>query len=70
MINSATALWARNKKDIKEEEYTEFYKHIAHDFEDPLAHSHNHVEGKTEYTSLLFIPARAQFDLWDREKRK
>ncbi|MCZ6802523.1 MAG: molecular chaperone HtpG [Proteobacteria bacterium] len=68
-INSATALWARNKKDIKEEEYNEFYKHVGHDFEDPMAHIHNKVEGKLEYTSLLFIPARAPFDLWDREQR-
>ncbi len=69
VVNSATALWTRNKKDIKDEEYHEFYKHIAHDFEDPLAWSHNRVEGKTEYTSLLFLPSHAQFDLWDREKR-
>ena len=69
VVNSATALWARNRKDIKDEEYNEFYKHIAHDFEDPVAWSHNRVEGKTEYTSLLFIPSRAPFDLWDREKR-
>jgi len=69
VVNSATALWTRNKKDISDEEYSEFYKHIAHDFEDPVTWSHNHVEGKTEYTSLLFIPSRAQFDLWDREKR-
>ncbi|MDX1518676.1 MAG: molecular chaperone HtpG [Gammaproteobacteria bacterium] len=69
VVNSATALWTRNKKDIKDEEYREFYKHIAHDFEDPVAWSHNRVEGRTEYTSLLFIPSHAQFDLWDREKR-
>ncbi len=68
-VNSATALWARNKKDIKEEEYNEFYKHVGHDFEDPMAHIHNKVEGKLEYTSLLYIPARAPFDLWDREQR-
>lgn len=68
-VNSATALWARNKRDIKEEEYNEFYKHVAHDFEDPMAHVHNKVEGKLEYTSLLYIPARAPFDLWDREQR-
>ncbi len=68
-INSATALWNMNKKDIKEEEYNEFYKHVGHDFEDPLIYSHNKVEGKLEYTSLLYIPARAQFDLWDREQR-
>ena len=68
-VNSATALWARNKKDIKDEEYNEFYKHVGHDFEDPMAHIHNKVEGKLEYTSLLYIPARAPFDLWDRDQR-
>jgi molecular chaperone HtpG len=68
-INQAAALWARPKQDIKEEEYKEFYKHVGHDFEDPLAWTHNRVEGKLEYTSLLFIPARAPFDLWDREQR-
>jgi len=68
-VNSATALWTRNKKEIKDDEYNEFYKHIGHDFEDPLAHIHNKVEGKLEYTSLLYIPSRAPFDLWDREQR-
>ncbi len=68
-INSATALWSRNKNDIKEEEYHEFYKHVAHDFENPLTYVHHKVEGKLEYTSLLFIPSRAQFDLWDRQQR-
>ena len=68
-VNSATALWSRNKKDIKAEEYNEFYKHVAHDFEPPLAHIHSKVEGKLEYTSLLYIPARAPFDLWDRQRR-
>ncbi len=68
-INSATALWTRSKKDIKDEEYEEFYKHVGHDFEAPLAWVHNKVEGKLEYTSLLYIPGRAPFDLWDREKR-
>ena len=68
-VNSATALWSRSKKDIKDEEYEEFYKHVGHDFEAPLARVHNKVEGKLEYTSLLYIPARAPFDLWDREKR-
>ena len=67
-VNSATALWTRNKKEIKDDEYNEFYKHIGHDFEDPLAHIHNKVEGKLEYTSLLYIPSRAPFDLWDREQ--
>ena len=66
-VNSATALWTRPRAEIKDEEYREFYKHIAHDVVDPLAWSHNRVEGKREYTSLLFIPARAPFDLWNRE---
>jgi len=68
-VNSATALWARSKSEIQAEEYSEFYKHIAHDYEDPLTHVHNQVEGKLEYISLLFIPARAPFDLWDRNTR-
>lgn len=66
-VNSATALWTRSRADITEDEYKEFYKHIAHDFVDPLRWSHNRVEGKREYTSLLYIPARAPFDLWNRE---
>jgi molecular chaperone HtpG len=68
-INQAAALWARPRQEIKEEEYKAFYKHVGHDFEDPLAWTHNRVEGKLEYTSLLFIPTRAPFDLWDREQR-
>ena len=68
-VNTAKALWTRSKKDIKEEEYNEFYKTVSHDFEDPLCHIHNKVEGKLEYTNLLFIPTRAPFDLWDREQR-
>ncbi|MFO1350200.1 MAG: molecular chaperone HtpG [Gammaproteobacteria bacterium] len=68
-INRASALWTRPKKDIKDEEYQELYKHIAHDFEDPLAWTHSRVEGKLEYTSLLYIPGRAPFDLWDRDHR-
>lgn len=68
-VNSATALWTRGKKDISDEEYDEFYKHVGHDYQGPLARVHNKVEGKLEYTSLLYIPARAPFDLWDREKR-
>ncbi len=70
VVNTATALWARSKTDITDEEYTEFYKHVAHDFEAPLTHIHNKVEGKSEYTTLLFIPARAPFDLWDRNNQK
>ncbi|MCP3429734.1 molecular chaperone HtpG [Opacimonas viscosa] len=68
-INKATALWTRDKSDVSEEEYNEFYKHISHDFADPLAYSHNKVEGKTEYTSLLYIPAKAPFDLYNREHK-
>jgi molecular chaperone HtpG len=68
-VNKASALWARSKSEISDEEYTEFYKHVGHDWEDPLAWSHNRVEGKLEYTSLLYIPKRAPFDLWDREQR-
>jgi molecular chaperone HtpG len=66
-VNSATALWTRSRSDIGDDEYREFYKHIAHDFVDPLCWSHNRVEGKREYTSLLYIPSRAPFDLWNRE---
>ncbi|HUN00331.1 MAG TPA: molecular chaperone HtpG [Halothiobacillus sp.] len=69
-INDATALWVRPKSAISDEEYTEFYKHVGHDWEAPLAWSHNRVEGKTEYTSLLYLPARAPFDLWDRETKQ
>ncbi|OQX46052.1 MAG: molecular chaperone HtpG, partial [Candidatus Sedimenticola endophacoides] len=68
-VNRGTALWMRNKSDISDEEYSEFYKHIGHDFEDPMAHVHNRVEGKHEYTSLLYIPARAPFDMWDRDQK-
>lgn len=68
-VNKGTALWMRNKSDLSEEEYNEFYKHIGHDFEDPLAHVHNRVEGTNEYSSLLYIPGRAPFDLWDREQK-
>lgn len=68
-INKGTALWMRNKSDIKDEEYNEFYKSVGHDFEDPLLHVHNRVEGKNEYTSLLFVPSRAPFDMWDREQK-
>ncbi|MCK5718253.1 MAG: molecular chaperone HtpG, partial [Thiomargarita sp.] len=70
VVNTATALWVRSKNEITDEEYTEFYKHVAHDFEAPLARIHNKVEGKHEYTTLLFIPARAPFDLWDRNNHK
>ena len=67
VVNSATALWMRSRTDVSDEEYKEFYKHLSHDFADPLAWSHNRVEGKREYTSLLYIPSAAPFDLWNRE---
>lgn len=66
-VNKAKALWTLAKKDITDEEYKEFYKHISHDFEDPLLWGHNRVEGKLEYTSLLYIPSHAPFDLWNRD---
>lgn len=69
-VNQASALWARSKNEIEEEQYLEFYKHVAHDFEPPLAYTHNRVEGRQEYTQLLYIPAHAPFDLWDREHRR
>jgi molecular chaperone HtpG len=68
-VNQANALWARGKNEVSEAEYQEFYKHVAHDFENPLAWTHTRVEGKQEYTQLLYIPARAPFDLWDRNAR-
>ncbi len=68
-VNQASALWTRNKSEITQEQYDEFYKHVAHDFEPPLAYTHNRVEGRSEYTQLLYIPQRAPFDLWDRNKR-
>ena len=68
-VNKASALWARARKDISDDEYREFYKHVAHDFEPPLAWSHNRVEGKQEYISLLYVPSHAPFDLYDRERR-
>jgi molecular chaperone HtpG len=67
LVNSATALWTRPRTGISDEEYKEFYKHLSHDFADPLLWSHNRVEGKREYTSLLYIPSSAPFDLWNRE---
>ena len=68
-INQASALWARNRNEITPEQYIEFYKHVSHDYEAPLTYTHNRVEGRSEYTQLLYIPARAPFDLWDRNKR-
>ncbi|MDB6051749.1 MAG: htpG, partial [Pseudomonas sp.] len=66
-VNRASALWTRPRGEVKDEEYQEFYKHVAHDFENPLSWSHNKVEGKLEYSSLLYVPARAPFDLYQRE---
>jgi len=68
-VNQASALWARPKSEITEEQYKEFYKHVAHDFDDPLAYVHAKVEGKQEFTQLLYIPKRAPFDMWDRNAR-
>ncbi|MGA7984911.1 MAG: molecular chaperone HtpG [Burkholderiales bacterium] len=69
-VNQASALWARPKGEIGDEQYKAFYKHVSHDFGEPLAWTHNRVEGRTEYTQLLFIPERAPFDLWDRNQRR
>ena len=69
-INAATALWTRNKSELGDDDYNGFYKHVAHDFEDPLAWVHSRVEGNLEYSLLLFVPARAPFDLWDRNVRR
>jgi molecular chaperone HtpG len=68
-VNSASALWKRPKKDISDEEYAEFYRHVAHDFGEPMAWTHSQVEGTQSYTSLLYIPKNAPFDMWDRERR-
>ncbi len=68
-VNQASALWARPKSDISDEQYKDFYKHVSHDFEDPLAWTHTRVEGRHDYTLLLYVPAHAPFDLWDRETR-
>lgn len=68
-VNQASALWTRSKSDITDEQYKEFYKHVSHDFNDPLVWTHNRVEGRTEFTQLLYVPKQAPFDLWDRNKR-
>ncbi|TAG76474.1 MAG: molecular chaperone HtpG, partial [Betaproteobacteria bacterium] len=68
-VNKANAIWSRAKKDVTQEQYDDFYKQISHDSEAPLAHTHNRVEGSTEYTQLLYVPAKAPFDLWNRDKR-
>lgn len=69
VMNKATALWMRNKSEISDEEYQEFYKHISHDYTDALLWSHNRVEGKQEYTNLLYIPSKAPWDLWNRDRK-
>ena len=69
-VNSAKALWTRPRSEVTDEEYKEFYKHVSHDFEDPIEWSHNKVEGKLEYTSLLYLPARAPYDLWSRDSAR
>jgi len=68
-VNRGTALWMRNKSDIEDKEYQDFYKHISHDFDEPLAWAHNRVEGTNEYSALLYLPKRAPWDLWDREQK-
>ena len=70
VVNSASALWTKSKQDIDDEAYNEFYKHVGHDFQDPLAHIHSRVEGTNEYTLLLYVPARAPFDLWDKDSKQ
>jgi molecular chaperone HtpG len=69
-VNQASALWSRSRSEISEDDYTAFYKHLTNDFEAPLTWTHNRVEGRTEYTQLLYVPARAPFDLWDRQQRR
>ncbi len=69
-VNQASALWTRSKNDVTDEQYREFYKHVSHDFEDPLAWTHNRVEGRSEYTQLLYIPRHAPFDMWDRNGKR
>ncbi|MBK1619068.1 molecular chaperone HtpG [Lamprobacter modestohalophilus] len=68
-VNRGTALWMRNKSELSDDDYKEFYKHISHDFDEPLAWAHNRVEGNNEYTTLLFLPKRAPWDMWDREQK-
>ena len=68
-VNSASALWTKSKESLSAEDYSEFYKHVAHDFQDPLTHVHSKVEGTNEYTMLLYVPARAPFDMWDKDAK-
>ncbi len=70
VVNSASALWAKSKQEIDDDAYNEFYKHMGHDFQDPLTHIHSRVEGNNEYTLLLYVPARAPFDLWDKDSKQ
>ncbi|MFN5883599.1 MAG: molecular chaperone HtpG, partial [Burkholderiales bacterium] len=69
-VNQASAIWTRSKSELQDDQYKEFYRHISNDVEEPLAWTHNRVEGRTEYTQLLYVPARAPFDLWDRQSRR
>jgi len=69
-VNQANALWTRSKSEVTDEQYREFYKHVSHDFDDPLAWTHNRVEGRSEYTQLLYVPKHAPFDMWDRDARR
>ena len=66
-INEAKALWTRSRSEVSDEEYTEFYRHVSSDYQDPLSWSHNRVEGKLDYTSLLYVPSQAPFELWNPE---
>ena len=66
-VNTAKALWTRSRSDVSDDEYHEFYKHVSHDYQEPLVWSHNKVEGKLDYTSLVYIPSKAPFDMWQRE---
>lgn len=68
-INSASALWTKARQDISDNDYNEFYKHVSHDYQEPLTHTHSKVEGNNEYTMLLYVPSRAPFDLWDRDNK-
>lgn len=69
-VNQANALWTRSKSEVTDEQYREFYKHVSHDYDDPLAWTHNRVEGRSEYTQLLYVPKHAPFDMWDRDARR
>lgn len=68
-INSAAALWTKSRQEISDDDYSQFYKHVSHDFQDPITHVHSKVEGSNEYTLLLYVPSRAPFDLWDKDAK-